>query len=138
MKFYKAWLVLALTPLATLADREAEINRDFGLMPPKVDIRHVPEEGVETILNAGNEPVSVSLVPGVERRLVFPQAVLVGVPNDMVDALVVQNIDRSVFMTALTPIPHARVLVRHTDNSPNLCLEHQHRGRTRAPHGAED
>lgn len=119
----RAAMVMSLMmSLSVHADREEKINRDFGLSVEKVQIRRVAEEGIETILNSGNEPIQVNLEPGVERRLVFPQPVLVGLKNGMSEALTVQNVDRTVFLTAMTSIAHTRLLVRHTDESQTYVL----------------
>jgi len=103
-------------------ERDEKILNDFGLAPEPVTIRHVPEAGLETVLNPDGEPIAVKLETGVERRLVFPQPVMVGVENGMTEALRIQNVDRTVFLSAVTAIPHTRLLVRHVDGSRTYVL----------------
>jgi len=107
------------------------IDSDFGLVPTASTtmtptdagtIQYREEEGTEIIRRPDGSPILVRLQPGVERRLVFPAPVMVGLQNGVADRIQIQNVDRTVFMVASGDIEHTRVLVRHLDDSATYVL----------------
>lgn len=100
-----------------------DINQDFGLKPAAPKLEHQGEQGAETILNYDGAPIDVRLKPGLERRLVFPAPVMVGVQNGVAPQLQIQNVDRTVFLEAVGDIEHARILVRHIDETQTYVLD---------------
>ncbi|HNP34335.1 MAG TPA: DUF3438 family protein [Woeseiaceae bacterium] len=68
------------------------------------------------------EPLAVTLNVGAERRIDWPAAVEIAMPDALNGVLTVQNLRRSSYWLARAPFPPTRVLVRELDSDNSWLL----------------
>lgn len=115
---YLKHTTMARDPLIPMRSRHASVIALLLLSTTGARATDAPEH-----IAWQRAPIAVALGVGVERRVVFPEAITIGVPQALQERLRVQSIAGTLYLLAHEPFTATRVLVRGAEHGQVYVLD---------------